>query len=237
MILALHPGLDAAALRQAYAATGRVRIQPFLDDAAAAALHAMLRSREDWLQVVNSGGKVFELSRATRAAMPGPQAAALDQAVVAGAREGFQHRYESIRLPDGDAPVISGEDELAGWTRWLSSGPALALLQSVAAAPVAFADAQATAYSPGDFLTAHDDAVAGKGRLAAYVLGLTPVWRAEWGGLLLFHGAAGEVSGVVPGYNSLDLFAVPQVHSVSAVTASAAWRRYAVTGWLRRARS
>ena len=233
MRLELDPRLDAAALAQAYAATGHVRIQPFLTEACAAALYAALRAREDWLQVINSGSNIFELSRADRAAMPAARAAALDQAVLAGARDGFQHRYESIRLPDGDTAPQAGESELAAWPRWLSAGPAHDLLRAVTAAPLAFADAQATAYSPGDFLTGHDDAVAGKGRLAAYVLGLTPVWRLEWGGLLLFHKSASQVAGVVPGYNSLDLFAVPQLHSVSAVTASAAYRRYAVTGWLR----
>jgi Rps23 Pro-64 3,4-dihydroxylase Tpa1-like proline 4-hydroxylase len=31
--------------------------------------------------------------------------------------------------------------------------------------------------------------VAGKNRVAAYVLNLTPRWRVEWGGLLMFHDA------------------------------------------------
>lgn len=52
---------------------------------------------------------------------------------------------------------------------------------------IRFADAQATAFSPGDFLTGHDDRFAGKDRRAAYVLGLTPVWRLEWGGLLIMR--------------------------------------------------
>ena len=99
---------------------------------------------------------------------------------------------------------------------------------------VAFADAQATAYAPGDFLTGHDDAVGGKKRLAAYVFGLTPVWRVEWGGLLLFHGSDGDVdAGLAPRFNTLNVFAVPQTHSVSMVTRAAPSRRYSITGWLR----
>jgi SM-20-related protein len=97
-----------------------------------------------------------------------------------------------------------------------------------------FADAQATAYGPGHFLTAHDDEVAGKQRHAAYVFNLTPVWRVDWGGLLLFHGADGHVSrGFTPSFNALNIFAVPQPHSVSMVAPFAANRRYSVTGWLR----
>ena len=98
------------------------------------------------------------------------------------------------------------------------------------AADIAFADAQATAYAPGDFLTAHDDNVAGKARRAAYVLGLTPGWRTDWGGLLLFHR---DSTAWVPRFNTLNLFGVPQPHSVSQVASFAGNRRYAVTGWLR----
>jgi Rps23 Pro-64 3,4-dihydroxylase Tpa1-like proline 4-hydroxylase len=66
------------------------------------------------------------------------------------------------------------------------------------------------------------------------VFGLTPQWRIEWGGLLLFHGADGQVErGFVPRFNSLALFAVPQLHSVSMVTRAAPYRRYSITGWLR----
>jgi len=92
----LNPALDAAALRARFAAEGRVRIADFLSHEAAAALHAHLRGREDWRQVVNSGAKVFDLDRATRAAMPEEQARSLDDAVYAGARAGLQHRYEAI---------------------------------------------------------------------------------------------------------------------------------------------
>jgi Rps23 Pro-64 3,4-dihydroxylase Tpa1-like proline 4-hydroxylase len=97
-----------------------------------------------------------------------------------------------------------------------------------------FTDGQTTAYDHGDFLTGHDDAVAGKNRLAAYVYGLTPYWRIEYGGLLLFHGANDRTATAeVPRFNSLDLFKVPRQHSVSTVTPSAPHRRFAVTGWLR----
>jgi len=73
-----------------------------------------------------------------------------------------------------------------------------------------------------------------KNRRAAYVLGMTPIWRTEWGGVLLFHDEQQlTIKGLVPRFNCLNLFQVPQLHSVSEVTRSAAYRRYSVTGWLR----
>jgi Rps23 Pro-64 3,4-dihydroxylase Tpa1-like proline 4-hydroxylase len=232
--LALAPGIDVAAAARAFARDGHVRLQPFLAEAAAIACLAEMKARTDWVQVLNSGDKVFDLTRAARDAMTAAQRAALDEAVLAGAREGFQYRYEALRLPDGDQPPPATNSPITGWPAFLSSPPVLGLLRQITGADdIAFGDGQATAYGPGDFLTGHDDAVPGKHRRAAYVFSLNPVWRVEWGGLLLFHDAGQRVRGVAPAFNSLDLFAVPQMHSVSMVTGSVPNRRYSITGWLR----
>ncbi|MDP1027510.1 2OG-Fe(II) oxygenase family protein [Sphingomonas sp. KR1UV-12] len=234
MSFRLNPQLDADALHAAYARDGRVRIADFLNVSDAEALRRHLTGRTDWRQVMNSGDKVFELDRPTLAAMDAAKRDALDDAVMAGARAGFQYRYETVRVADGVAERAAAGDPLNAFAEWMSGAEALAFLRAVTgAADAVFADAQATAYAPGDFLTAHDDGVAGKDRRAAYVFGLNPRWRPEWGGLLLFHDGADRVAGVSPAFNTLDLLAVPQPHSVSQVTRAAPSRRYAVTGWLR----
>lgn len=237
MSLELARGIDVAAAAEVFARDGHVRLQPFLAEDAAIACLAEMKRREDWVQVVNSGDKVFDLTRAARAAMTPEQRDGLDQAVLAGAQTGFQHRYEALRLPDGHQPAPDGPSLIARWPAFLSSGPVRDLLRKVTgAADIDFADGQATAYAPGDFLTGHDDDVPGKHRRAAYVFSLNPVWRVEWGGLLLFHEAGNRVRGVAPAFNSLDIFAVPQMHSVSMVTGSVPNRRYSITGWLRATR-
>lgn len=87
--LSLNPALDATGLARRFAAEGRVQIADFLPPDVAQAWHAMLRGRSEWVQVVNSGEKLFELSREVRADMDARQRDALDQAVYAGARDGF----------------------------------------------------------------------------------------------------------------------------------------------------
>lgn len=235
---ALNPALDAAALAEEYRHAGRVSIANILEPASAEALHQHLRARTDWLQVVNSGDAFYELTRAARADMAEAQRGALEQAVYAGARYGFQYRYETVRVPDDDAARAASDDALCAFARWWSDGPPRALLAAITGCEtITFADAQATAYGPGDFLTSHDDLVEGKHRVAAYVLSLTPKWRMEWGGLLLFHDAGDPTAqAVAPVFNQLNLFAVGQMHSVSEVTRAAAYRRYSITGWLRTAR-
>jgi SM-20-related protein len=231
----LNRALDADALRITFERDRRVQIADLMDAELAVALYSELRQRQDWRQVINSGDKVFDLDRNSRAAMSPQQLQALDDAVFAGAREGFQHRYEAIRIPDEESARAASSDLLADFASWLSSGEVRDFLRHVTGfSEIDFADAQATAYGPGDFLTAHDDEVMGKKRLAAYVFNLTPQWRLEWGGLLLFHDAEGDVrAGLSPRFNVLNIFAVPQLHSVSMVTRAAPHRRYSITGWLR----
>src|SRR5689334_645207 len=225
-----------AELADRFAREGIVRIPAVLADDKAAQLYGELRERQDRVQVMNSGeGKLFELSREVREQLPEQKLSQLDDAVYAGARSGFQYRYETIRVPDSRAERGASGDPRCALAQSLSTGAALDALRRITSAPeINYADAQGTAYAPGDFLTGHDDSFKGKNRRAAYVLSLTPVWRLEWGGLLVMHGDGDDPArAYMPGMNLLTLFRVGQMHSVSEVTRAAAYRRYSVTGWLR----
>ena len=68
----------------------------------------------------------------------------------------------------------------------------------------------------------------------AYVLNMTPQWRWDWGGALLFSDRPGHVSeGYLPAFNALNIFAVPQPHLVEFVSPFAGAQRYSITGWFR----
>lgn len=232
---ALNSGHDRTALKAEFARFGVLSIPDILAADTAEWLHGLLRGREDWKQSIASGNSLVELDRPTRAAMSQQQKADLDNAVYGSARQQFQFRYETIRVPDDDAGRAASSDSLAAFARWWSHGEPREFLRDILSLPeIDFADVQATAYSPGDFLTGHTDDVDGKGRLAAYVLNLTPKWAVEWGGMLAFHDeAANRVLALPPAFNRLNLFRVPRLHSVTEVTRIAPYRRYALTGWLR----
>ena len=232
----INPKLDLDALARAYAAEGRVRIFRLLEAEGVVSLYDHLNERTDWWHLIYSPDGVHELSQRDRARMGSRRRAALDAEAHERARTAFQYRYEALRVPDND-DELKRDNPLSDFARLMSSEPMLATLRAITGdKDLAFSDGQATAYGPGDFLTCHDDDVPGKGRRAAYVFGMTPGWKPEWGGLLLFHDDRDlTVMGQVPGFNTLDLFAVPRRHSVSIVTPAAATRRLAITGWLRQA--
>lgn len=232
---ALNPLLDPDALARGFAKRRRIHIADFLAAEGANRLFQHLRQRADWRLVINQGDKIFELDRAAQAALTPAKAAELDAAVHKAARLGFQFRFETIRVPDADPDRLAAGSLLDEFARFLSSSAVIHFLRTVTGQDsIQFADAQATAYGPHHFLTAHDDNVAGKNRLAAYVYNLTTDWRADWGGLLMFHRSDGHTEeAFTPRFNALNLFAVPQQHSVSYVAPFVPHRRYAVTGWLR----
>jgi SM-20-related protein len=231
---AINPRLDVAALAKLFAAHRRLSIPDFLDPRSATTLHDALVCRDDWVQVINAGDQVYELEKAALEAMTAAQHAELVARVHAKARDGFQFRFSSVRVPDPIRERQLDSDILHAFAEFMSSEAALSLLQRITGRNgMTFADAQATAYHAGDFLTGHDDDIEGKNREMAYVVGLTTNWRTEWGGLLLFHDSDGSVNGFTPSFNCLNIFALPAMHSVSEVAAYAGAVRYSITGWLR----
>jgi SM-20-related protein len=63
---------------------------------------------------------------------------------------------------------------------------------------------------------------------------LSADWNVDFGGLLQFIDADGHVQqAYTPRFNSLSLFKVPQLHSVSVVPAFVKTTRFALSGWAR----
>ena len=232
----INRALDIASLARTYEVEGRVRVENLLEQGPLELLDYFQNSR-DWIHVINTEKGVLELDGDDKAAMTPEQWSAIEAQAHERARHGFQYRYEALRVPE-QHELGEQRDLVAEFARLMGSTAMVDLLRAITGTSgLAFTDGQATAYGHGDFLTGHDDDVAGKGRIAAYVYGLTPGWRIEWGGLLLFHSdRERRATALAPRFNTLDLFSVPQQHSVSLVTPAAAHRRFAVTGWLRASR-
>lgn len=228
------PGQIAEAAH-AYARNSRIRIPDFLQHGAAEALHAFLQAAP-WWRTFNQGERTWDLGPESIEVLTPEQASQLEQAIHEGARKGFQYVYETVRVSEQSSERSERGFPVDRLLEAMNTAPALEMWRELTGDPdVGLVDGQATRYLPGHFLTRHDDDVEGKNRVAAYVLNLSPEWAPEWGGLLQFHDAAGEVTGaMVPGFNVLNLFRVPQSHSVSIVAPFAPAPRYSITGWIRR---
>lgn len=154
------------------------------------------------------------------------------QGAIKRAATGFSFVHLSYALQD--EYLRGSEAPIHRVTQFLQSEDFLDFGRRVIGAPaVAGVRIQASYYRPGDFLTLHDDRHRTDTRLAAFTLGFTRKWRADWGGQLLFHDADGNVTrGFKPEFNVLTLFKVPAAHSVAQVASYADAKRLSLTGWL-----
>jgi SM-20-related protein len=232
--------IDPARLAPVFRERGRMHLPDILDAGFAEQLFECLASNVPWSRTVSIAGRAHSERLDTLSRAPKALQRDLAALVAQTARTGFQYEFESWRLSDEiEAPgqlaeslapsealydLLNGEAFL-GFVRCLTEDER-----------PAYCDAQATRYRAGHFLNTHDDELAGKDRLYAYVLSFTPTWKVDWGGLLLFHDADGHVAeGLTPRFNTLNIFRVPQVHSVSQVASFVTADRLSVTGWIRAA--
>lgn len=236
--LTLARGLDPARLAPAFARHGRLHVPEFLPLAQARSVGEALAGPAPWHKSLTAHGKSYDLAFDTLAAMPAERRAELDTAVAAGGRTGFQYQFDAWKVSD----LIEADQRQGGPLApieavydLLNSAAFLDFIRKLTNDPrPAYVDAQATRYRAGDFLTVHDDGIEGKKRLYAYVLNFTPVWRADWGGVLTFHDGDGHVSeGYSPTFNALNIFRVPQLHAVTQVASYVDAHRLSITGWIR----
>lgn len=145
--------------------------------------------------------------------------------ILENARDGFQLAYDVLNVSKKTSTVLTSDPVLVELHAFLNGPDYIGLLHDITGA---------TRYKPGHFCEMHDDKADDGERLITYVLNLTPRWRVDWGGLLLFIDPRGHVSnGLTPAFNAINLFRTPQPHSVSAVAPFAGTNSLSVTGWLR----
>ena len=229
----LHPAIDAAALAREYASCGRVSISPFIPEQQAERLREHLLAREDWrLRLHNVNRQVVELSPQDVADW-GPQKISAIRTLVAPrpGEKGFGYTQEFVNIIKEPGRNLESSTILGEFGAFLTSSTVIGLVKAITGeTAIDFGDSFATRYRPGDYASMHNDGI--DARKAAYVYGLTKSWRAEWGGLLLFHGPDRQIDGgLLPGFNVLDLFKIPVEHSVSVIAPFASEPRLSVTGW------
>ncbi|MBB5519542.1 Rps23 Pro-64 3,4-dihydroxylase Tpa1-like proline 4-hydroxylase [Amphiplicatus metriothermophilus] len=217
------------------AARGRAQIPDVLEPDAAKRILTRLEMAPRWNLAADCAGRHVDLDAKGMEARPAKDRAQFMALVHEQARDGFGYLFNNIPIYDIYHNRKTQSHPLNEVYELLNSAPMLELARHVTGCDdIGFADAQATRYLPGHFLTEHDDNVAGKNRRAAYVLSLTAKWRPDWGGLTLFldeHGCVEEA--FAPKFNTLSIFLVPQRHAVSVVAPFAGGARYSITGWFR----
>ncbi|MFK4230147.1 2OG-Fe(II) oxygenase [Brevundimonas sp. NPDC003935] len=233
--------MRANQLGPAFRRFGRIHVPGFLSPEDAVRLHQALATEKLWLRSTMSGRQNVDIPvEAINGMRPEQQAGLMaashdEAAAVLGQPGSLHYMFDTVRI---DTAIVRGDwvnPLYNAFYRFLNGPEFLGFIRDLTGTSEArYVDARATRFLPGHYLTEHDDYQPGRARLFAYVLNLTPHWRSDWGGLLNFIDEDGHLAeAYAPRMNALNLFSVPQNHSVSFVTPFATAPRYSITGWIR----
>ncbi len=236
ILLRLNPVLDLARYADIYAQRGIVQIADVFEPPVAEGIEQMLAGPMPWrLLMTDSNDKPIHFS-AAQARDAGREK--MDSLI----KDAFLRAQENRGFLYNTYPMIEGY--LRGWdqghpihsvTEFINCPEFLDLGRRVTGvAGITKADAHATAYHPGHYLTRHLDHGDDRERRAAYVLGFSHGWQPDWGGLLLFLSDRQDITeGYLPRFNVLTIFDIKYLHTVTQVSSFAGGVRRSITGWFR----
>lgn len=234
----LNSDIDVAALAAEFLENGRVQIPNIFSSETALGLSDLLQTQTNWRVAWRAG-----IKGPFHSEMSGDSVRARSELSIAQKMSYESARQNEYSFIFGSYPILQAY--LENWDaesnynyilEHINDRPFLDLIRSVTSCPELIkADAQATFFGPGHFLSLHDDSHMNQRWRFAYVINMCPIdWRPDWGGYLNFFDDRGDiVVGWKPRFNTLNLFAVPQPHHVSYVTPFAPMARFAITGWFR----
>jgi 2-oxoglutarate-Fe(II)-dependent oxygenase superfamily protein len=227
----LNRSLDLNALHGEFAKDGRIRIRNVLEPAVADAIANDLNLLPCQLFCATGKG-VAVLDLKEMAQWDRERHLELQRELYQAAARAEGFAYLGARLTE--AWKNGAPDTALGRFHTALTSPEMmeAMRTITGASTFDNAFAQATSYRPSHYLTRHLDDPKGEHRRFAFVWGFTRKWDPDWGGLLQFFGDDGlPRDALSPDFNTLDLFDVRHVHSVTLVAPWAAGPRVAISGW------
>jgi SM-20-related protein len=227
----LNPDLNIEDLASMYEEDNRLRIDNFLESRFSQVVSERIEGDLRYDYTFFSQGNNYLISEQKMASMEAAERENLQLELVDMASRGIGFLYSVYRM-EGDN-LASAPAELKQLFETVNSGDMLGMISSITGIrDLKGASGQFTRYTRGQYLTRHLDDVKEERRVLGYVLNFTRDWHPDWGGLLQFYEKNGTPRDAwEPRFNSLSLFDVRHVHSVTYVAPHAVSPRYALTGW------
>ena len=215
-------------IKSNFAKDGKVRVNKVLDFEFAALSFKALNERVEFDTAMYVDGKNAVMSKKEWNGLEDTQRQQIYFHLMENAAmgNGFSYGRKYITAEEKDSFLLN-------FYKSINSEEVLDVIRKITGkSDINDASMQATKYIPGQFLTRHKDEVQSEGRKLAYVFNLSPEWHPDWGGLLQFFNNDGEtLESWTPTFNTLSLFDVKHIHSVTYLTPFAKKPRYALTGW------
>jgi SM-20-related protein len=240
--LHLNPKIDPEYYAEIYDRDQLVQIPNIFSDEVAEAIEHLLRKSMSWRLVfpepdpaAPGGDRVVQLTNEDIARMGRDAMSANIREVMTRAADNYGYLYNAYPMIEAYTNNWDSGHPIHTLTEFLNSSEFLDFGRRVIGAEsITKADAQATLYARGHFLTRHVDTGFENERQCAYTFGFTQNWQTDWGGLLMMIDDNFDVTrAFLPRFNALSLFDGRAMHAVSPVSPFAGDARFQITGWLR----
>ncbi|MDV3458046.1 2OG-Fe(II) oxygenase family protein [Sphingomonas sp. HF-S4] len=234
-MIRINPAHDPDVLKLAFQADRRMQIRDFFIAEDAERIHGLLSSETPWWLAYNVGSEVRQLPPDYLASLSQAELNQILGGIQERARTQYQFLYQFYPMVSNYFTPTAPKLGILAAYEFLNSPASLDFFRALTGRPdIRWADAQATLYRSGNFLKSHSDLDEGGHRVAAYVFNFTKLWERDWGGYLQFFDPQHDIEKAYrPIFNALNVFSVPQDHSVGMVSSFCYGLRYSITGWLR----
>jgi Rps23 Pro-64 3,4-dihydroxylase Tpa1-like proline 4-hydroxylase len=230
----LNSNLDLEYLTRQYAVDQRLRIRDILEPDLARRLHRACRDDVPYEYLCHVDGNHLAIPAAELAKLTPKEQNELQEKIISTAGDGIGFFYCGYQM--GRARTKTDNRQVAFLHEmfdFVNGDEMLSFIATITGqTDLTGADAQFTRYTTGQFLTRHKDDITAEGRRIAYVMSFSEDWHPDWGGLLQFFENDGTPRDAwIPAFNTLSLFDVRHIHSVTYVTPFARTPRLSLTGW------
>lgn len=230
--ISFSPTLNYNKILQAYAVDKRVQITNVWDVKTAEIISRCLAKEIEYVYAYAYQGNYFEISETELKCFSQSQMSQFTKNLYNDASKGIGFLYGRQLIKDYN---LKQPEILKAVSRFLNSEVFLQHIRDISGySDITMASVKATRYTSGNFLTRHNDINPNENRRLAYVLGFSPHWHPDWGGLLQFYQQNGTPRDAwSPLFNSMSLFDVNHIHAVTFITPYAFTPRYSITGFFR----
>ena len=232
----LNPNLDKKAIAEEFARDSRVRIADLLDPDIAERIRDCCLNNVPYEYLTNLNGESVVITPDEMKNYSRQELVEMQQHIMTAAANGVGFFYCGYKM--NRAQADSGDENIEFLNSifdYLNGEEMLSFVAEVSGYDdLLSADGQYTRYSAGQFLTRHRDDITAEKRRLAYDISFSKDWHPDWGGLLQFFEDDGTPRDAwEPTFNSMALFDVHHVHSVTFVAPFHAQPRLSLTGWFR----
>ena len=231
MAIRFSSDIDFTQYQQDFQHDARTRITSVFDQELAKQLNTHLSKEVSYINAFTQNGQAGTASNDEMRSWSREKQQSFAQALYSDAAKGVGFYYGRHKV-EKDSQSTSLLQQVF---TWLNEPATLAQIKMITGAnDIVCASAQATRYIGGHYLTRHNDLHPLEQRRIAYVLNFTEGWHPDWGGNLQFYQQDGRLKDAwAPQFNSMTMFDVNHVHSVTYVAPFALKPRVAITGWFR----